>query len=57
MIELKRVLIVLTEDEHRELASHKAYLGLDWHDYLVELGQYAKKTNYSQITKKGSADE
>ena len=39
---MKRINVSFTDEEHARLASHKAFLMMDWHSYIINCTEFVR---------------
>ena len=39
---MKNINVEFTDEEHARLASHKAFLMMDWHDYIINCTEFVR---------------
>ena len=44
---MKTINVTFTDEEHKRLESHKNFLMLGWHDYIIACGDYARALNFT----------
>jgi len=44
---MKTINVTFTDEEHERLESHKGFLMMSWHDYIVACGDHARDTNFT----------
>ena len=44
---MKNVNVAFTDEEFARLASHKAFLMMDWHDYIIACGEHARTPEFA----------
>jgi len=39
---MKNINVEFTDEEHARLASHKAFLMMDWHDFIINCAEFVR---------------
>ena len=45
---MKNINVGFTDEEFARLASHKAFLMMDWHEYIIACSEYARNLEFEE---------
>ena len=48
IIKMKTINVQFTEEEHKRLDSHKDFLMMNWHDYIINCTEFSRNEEFNK---------
>ncbi len=53
---MKTINVTFTDEEHERLVAHKAFLMMNWNDYIINCTEFARNEEFNKIHAKDPKD-